>query len=636
MIIISLSATWLLASRPWQIDAVIGGADSAVVGDGFFTKEQSSSGAQFRWTGDRAIINLPNIQSTYLISFHAYIPDNTPYPITINDRVLPVVTIPLQPGFRTYHVLWRSPPLYHWFDLYTPRRLIFDTEPRILNVHDQRLLGLALSRLHVRGHTLEIPVVPLIQLGLTLIAMSKLLKPLYGARLIGFAVIAICLPLGYDLLVWHPPTADDHTWLPLSWLPGMVMAVSLGMGLAHTANSASKGSFVAAIIVGLLAVAVIATLQWHWRVEGPDYGWHLNHGGSWERVFRAHPFYPFGLPLILWLGQLAGDQALLFGRVAGFVATLFAIATTMLLVWRLIEPSYAWLAGMLMLASPIVTAYGVLVSTDALMAGFCALALLTITWYERLSLRQIVLAGIGIGFAYLFRFQAVVLLIPLLLWLYWQPVTSLPTKLRWLARLGRFTAPSLLIVAFLIASAPQWLLDIRDTGRPFATQQYVNIWLFAFDRTDVVPGTSTIEQLWFILSFDPYTLWRHWLENIREFCEFTVHRLLVWPFGLLAFCGIALIGYLRDRRYVLLLAWVVIYSLVVTITTNKERFYLPIIPPLVVFVIVVLMQISSYTRQLGSRWVFVPICLGALLFYWALIHLPLAEFELMLYGFVRV
>ncbi|MCS6887737.1 MAG: hypothetical protein NZQ09_05950, partial [Chloroflexus sp.] len=90
------------------------------------------------------------------------------------------------------------------------------------------------------------------------------------------------------------------------------------------------------------------------------------------------------------------------------------------------------------------------------------------------------------------------------------------------------------------------------------------------------------------------------------------------------------------RRYVLLLAWVVIYSLVVTITINKERFYLPIIPPLVVFVIVVLMQISSYTRQLGSRWVFVPICLSALLFYWVLIHLPLAEFELMLYGFVRV
>lgn len=636
LLIISLSATWLLASRPWRIDAVIGGADSAIVGTGFLTKELSPEGVPFRWTSGPAIINLPLIRSVYLVSFHVYTPDNTLYPVTIKDRLLPIVTVPLQPSLRTYHVLWQSPPTYHWFELFAPRRIIIDAGARNVNPNDQRALGVALLNVQIQGlRAMEAPVGLLVLMGVTLLAFSRLWWPLQGKKLMIFAGMALVLPFGYDLLVWHPPTGHDYTWLPLAWLPGVAAAVALGMALAQVARGSTKAALVVGGIMMIGAIAILTSLQWHWSVEGPDYGWHLNHGGSWGRVFRAHPFYPFGLPLILWLGQLANDQTLLFGRLAGMAATILAIGATMLLVWRLIGSSYAWLGVILMLASPIVVAYGVLASTDAPMAGFAALALLALAWREHPSIRQIALAGISLGLAYLFRFQAIVLLIPMLMWLCWQPAPTLPVQAGWLHRLGRFTGPFLLLVGFLIASAPQWLLDIRDTGRPFATQQYVNIWLFAFDRYEAVPGTSTLEQLWFILNFDPYRLWRHWLENIRQFGMETVHRLLIWPVGLLTLGGIALVKEFQERRYLLLLLWIIIYTGIVTLTANKERFFLPILPACVVFVIAWLAKMNDFIRSFGDRWAFLSVCIQAGLFYWMIIHVAMAEYELASYGFVH-
>ncbi len=421
LLVISLSATWLLASRPWRIDAVIGGADAALVGSGFFTKELSSDGTPFRWTSGPAIINLPPVHARYIVTIRAYVPsDVIPYYVEIKDRAFPVATIVVTdqlPAFRRYHILWQSPATYHWLDLFTPRRFTIDAETQHRNQDDPRLLGIAVSQLHIRSsNTLVAPVMPLITVGLTLLGFARLLWPLRGKRLMWFAVVALILPVGYDLLVWHPLQGNDYTWLPLSWLPGMVAASVIGVAFAQRAALSCGGAWFAALIVILLMVAVITTLQWHW---------HLNHGGSWRRVFRSHPFYPFGLPLILYVGQLAGDQALLFGRIAGAITTSVAIVVVVLLVWRVIAPAYAWGAGMVMLASPVVVSHGALASTDAPMTGLATLALLALLWHERLRWLQIALAGMCLGLAYLFRVQVTMLLISTLLWLYWQSTPAL-------------------------------------------------------------------------------------------------------------------------------------------------------------------------------------------------------------------
>ncbi|WP_298483144.1 glycosyltransferase family 39 protein [uncultured Chloroflexus sp.] len=640
LLVISLSATWLLASRPWRIDAVIGGADSAIVGTGFFTKELSSNGTPFRWTSGPAIINLPPVHARYLVTIRAYIPsDVIPYYVEIKDRAFPVATIVVTdqlPDFRRYHILWQSPATYHWLDLFTPRRFTIDAETRNRNQDDPRLLGIAVSHVSIRSsNTLTAPITPLITIGVTLLGFARLLWPLRGKRLVWFAVVALLLPVGYDLLVWHPLQGNDYTWLPCSWLPGMVAALTIGAFLAQSAARTHSGAFIAGMIVILLAFAVIATLQWHWYVEGPDYYWHLYHGGSWQRVFRAHPFYPFGFPLILWLGQLAGDQALLFGRIASAIATFMTIGATTLMVWRAIHRSYAWVASAVMLAAPVVVSHGVFASTDAPMVSFAALTLLALLWHEPLPWRQVILAGMALGLAYLFRVQTTMLLIPSLVWLYFQPMPQLPLRLAWLSRLGRLIGPLALLGGFLLVSAPQWLLDIRDTGLPFSTRQYVNIWSFAFERTDSVPEGSTFEQMWFILNFDPYGLWRHWLGNIRQFGEHTIHQLFIWPLGLVAFGGMIVKGPLSNRRYLLLLGWVMFYGLVVMLTTNKERFFLPMMPALALFITSFLAEMDHRLRRFGNPFAFGSLLISAILFYWVVINLTVAEIELATGGFTR-
>lgn len=639
LLIISLSATWLLASRPWRIDAVIGGADSAIVGTGFFFKEQTPTGMPFRWTSGSTVINLPPVHSAYLVTLRAYIPGDVPAYVTIGDRAFPVVTIvdtDDRPIFRHYHLLWQSPPTYHWLELFTPRRFTINVEPQRLAQDDPRLLGIAISHVSVRSSpVVSVPVLPLVTMALTVLASAGLLWPLRGRELVGLVGIALLLPIVYDLLVWHSPAIGGYTWLPFSWLPGMAAALTIGAFFAQSAARARSGALLAMLIVMLLAFAVIATLQWHWYVEGPDYYWHLYHGGSWRRVFRAHPFYPFGFPLILWLGQLAGDQALLFGRITGAIATFITIGATALMAWRAIDRSYAWVAGAVMLAAPVVVSHGVFASTDAPMVSLAALALLALLWHEPLRWRQVILAGMALGLAYLFRVQTMMLLIPVLAWLYVQPMPQLPSRLAWLGRLGRLIGPLALLSGFLLTSAPQWLLDIRDTGLPFSTRQYVNIWSFAFERTDPVPEGSTFEQMWFILNFDPYELWRHWLGNIRQFGEYTIHQLFIWPLGLAAFGGMLVKGPLSHRRYLLLLGWVIFYGLVVTLTINKERFFLPMMPALTLFITSFLADMDHRLRRLGKPFAFGSLFISALLFYWVVIHLTVAEIELATGGFTR-
>ncbi len=305
VIIVAFRATWFFASRPLRIDAVIGGADSAILRSGFFVKELTPDGMPFRWTSGSAIINLPPVHSVYAVTVRAYIPgDVVPAYITIKDRAFPVATIvssETQPTFRSYHVLWQSPPTYHWLDLFTSRRFTIDAETRNRNLDDLRSLGISVSHVNIRSlDGLTTPVTPLIIIGVTLLGFARLLWPLRGKRLLWFAGIALLLPIGYDLLVWHPFQGNDYTWLPCSWLPGMVAVLTIAVALAQSADHSPKAALLAAVVVVLVGLAVIFTLQWHWLVEGPDYHWHLNHGGSWQRVFRSHPFYPFGLPLILY------------------------------------------------------------------------------------------------------------------------------------------------------------------------------------------------------------------------------------------------------------------------------------------------------------------------------------------------
>lgn len=638
IIVCALALTWTLAGRTWAVQATIGGADSALLGPGFYTKEQTAEGVPFRWTSGPAVFRVPYLRSDLIISFRADTATGQPYTLKILDQQRRVATIDVQPGFHTYHILWPSAVRQSWPGGLGAREITLLAEARALNDGDDRLYGIAVSEFAAREVRQQVPVAALLCVAITLGALTFLLRPIgewhTAKRQIAlFALLAFTLPVAFDLLAWHPPVGDNHTWLPLSWLPWFIALLASGAALARLATSGTAhGASVACALVGLVFVGLLATLQVIWQVEGPDYGWHLNHGGSWERVFRAHRFHPFGFPLILYLGQLAGDRALLFGRATALLSTLIVFGATVALVWRMLGRSYAWLGAVVLLAAPTVVAYGVLASTDAPMAACMALALLALCWHEQPGWRPTAFGGALIGIGYLFRFQAIVLLVPVAVWLLTQPRVALPIRLTWIQRTGRLALALVLVGAFVLATAPQWLLDIRDFGRPFFTAQYVNIWTFAFNKQDGPPDGSPVQQLWYILNYDPSMLWHHWATNLRQATSETLNNLLIWPLGVLALAGAAssLLA-MRDRRYGLLALWLAAYVLVVALTANKERFFLPVMPILVVFVVVPLVQLNQRLQAFPrvQRLAYGGTC--AALWCWAMLHLLEAERELVLY-----
>lgn len=628
----ALALTWLLAGQPWSAVAQVGQRDSALLGPGFYTKEQTADGVPFRWTNGPAVLRVPYLRSSYIVAIRADTATGQPYTVKLLDNDRRWATFTAQPGFRTYHVLWPAALAKHWMAGLGAHDFTILAEARQLPGRDSRLYGIAISELAARELGGELPIAPLLVVGFAICALVFLLHPFSRTRHWALAAVALLLPIAYNLLAWNPPVGDDHTWLPVAWLPWLIALALTGLALAKLAGQGRRGALLASVLVGGLFVVLLLSLNTAWRVEGPDYGWHLNHGGSWDRVFRAHRFYPFGFPLVLYLGQLAGDHALLFGRVAGALATLATFGATGALVWRIVGPRLAWVGGALLLGAPMVIAYGVLASTDAPMAGAAALALLALCWHATPGWRQALTGGLLLGLAYLFRFQALVLLAPAALWLLLQPRAVLPRRLGWLARTGRLALPLLCVGGFVLATTPQWVFDIRDFGRPFFTQQYMNIWTFAFDQQRDVPAGTPLQEIWYIISYDPAMLWRHWMATVEQAGSETLHQALVWPFGLLALVGAvgALLG-LRDRRYALLALWVVVYVATVALTYNKDRFYLPIMPALIVFAVAVLHQLAERFANAG-RWrtVFVT-CAAVSIWCWALLHLLDAERELIVY-----
>lgn len=281
-------------------------------------------------------------------------------------------------------------------------------------------------------------------------------------------------------------------------------------------------------------------------------------------------------------------------------------------------------------------AHGVLASTDAPMVAFTTASLLALCWSPQITVRQVIIAGFLLGCAYLFRFQSIILLPVTMLWLVLQPPPDPTTHFFRLRYGARLINPGVFLFAFVLASAPQWILDIRDVGYPFFNTQYTNIWLFAYGRTEPLPVGSNLEQLWFLVNHDPAILWQHWMQNVFQFSTDVIHRLFIWPISLLALCGVMLaVVQNADKRYGLMLVWMGVYVAAVALTANKERFFMPIIPIMIVCVLSFLSQMY-YRFQKDGIWAgrFASVIL-IVLKVWIILHLALAEAELAGYGSVK-
>ena len=623
-----------LLNQPWRMQITVGGADSMALGGGFHAKEVTPTGRPFRWTNGSGLVQIPRTGSVSLLSVTVDSGTQKPVSFTIQDDHCRFARFRVQPGFRTYHVLWPDTCSTNWVHNPGAQEMILISTPHRPTSGDMRLLGVVVGAIQVRSLRADpLPVAPIALVGFTIGALVALVRPRSVRRVLALTAAAILLPWIYQFLVWNPPSAMIATWLPLPWLPWTVAAGIWGLTLARWAEQSRLMSVLAILSVGGMLVWLLGSLFVGWNVTGPDYGWHLSRGGSWERVFRVHGYYPFGFPLILWLGQLAGGQDVHYGRIAGLISTLISAVATVALVWRMGGRRYAWLGAILLIGSPIFVAYGVLASTDAPFAALATLSLLALCWSPQITVRQATLAGLAMGGAYLFRFQAVMLMIPILLWA--APLRFANVKIAdsWASLVAWLFRPAVIIaLAFVLSSAPQWIVEIRDTGRPFNSSQYTNIWNFAYDRSDAVPKDQPGGGLWYVLSYDPAAIMRNWLQNIRGFAERSVHQLFVWPIGLLALIGAALsLWQATDRRPGLLLIYGAIYVALVAITEDKARFFLPVVPALIAFTVALLAEWHALLRARGAWYAWLYPLSVALLWVVVLQHVLEAELELVAY-----
>jgi hypothetical protein len=172
----------------------------------------------------------------------------------------------------------------------------------------------------------------------------------------------------------------------------------------------------------------------------------------------------------------------------------------------------------------------------------------------------------------------------------------------------------LFTIAFLIAIAPQLLVNMRDTGQPLYSQQAKNIWLCVYGscdwgRWDEAPNSVALGD---VVLRDPGRFLANWWANLRgffgtggedtsEFGRAIQLRLLGFPANWLALGGLLAWIVLAFRKHIdtrreqanllppdsrlwspvsrsLLLVWSALYVLTVCIGIALPRFFLPLAP----------------------------------------------------------
>jgi 4-amino-4-deoxy-L-arabinose transferase-like glycosyltransferase len=346
---------------------------------------------------------------------------------------------------------------------------------------------------------------------------------------------------------------------------------------------------------------------------------------SLAQIFSADGFYNLGYPLLLWLARpLADGNAFLAGRLVAALAGAIFLTAGYWLARALLPPGPALLALLALALSGLVAQYGLYVGSDmpfAACVALCAAALAAAVEGRRLEaggrgtvgsgrLALVALAGLFGGLAFLMRHLGLVLLPWGLLVLLAAATRREPgtgrlglakASLQYLAAFG---------LAFLLAMAPQLIVNTAQAGQPLYNQQAKNIWLAVYGGTDwgrwdEAPNTIGLAE---VVLQDPARFLGNWWRNMvgyagsgaedtSEFGRALQLRLLGWPANWLAVAGLLwwLVLLLRPGHrprspgphppspvaqlpLLLPLLLVLIYVAAVSTAFTLQRFFLPLAP----------------------------------------------------------
>jgi 4-amino-4-deoxy-L-arabinose transferase-like glycosyltransferase len=441
---------------------------------------------------------------------------------------------------------------------------------------------------------------------LWLVLASVLHQPPWWPFAIGLVLLMLAFLFLYRL---QPP-------YPFPWhtlLPDVCLGLAALLAIRHAADLArirALPDWLAVLVLMIWMSIILLVAQDHLVLSVPGVEKDFRVFATritLDQIFQADGFYNLGYPLLLWLVRpLAEQSSFLAARlVAASSAALFLLATWSIARRRLGAGS-ALVALLVLACSPMVVQYALYLGSDMPFAALCALSL---AFLDKVAddhpepmpgcYWACAAAGMLAGMAFLVRHPGIALLLVgwvVLLIPVWQPMQG-----RDISRPYAIIARRIVIftIACVLALAPQLIVNLRDTGQLFYSQQAKNVWLAVFGDGDwgrwgEAANAITLQE---VLLQDPPRFWANLSGNLRafigtgaedssEFGRAIQLRLLGFPANWLAIAG--LLGWLwlvigrhsatRTPIPTPLFVWGIIYVPAIAIGFALPRFFLPLAP----------------------------------------------------------
>ncbi len=266
VLLCTLVALLLLRQRPVALRIPIGDPSDAVYVAGMYAPERGELGDAFRWTTPLAQLRAPGMAfypaGLLLRAYGDRDPQAPRRPVAVRRGERPLAVLPLEPGWRDYHVLAPGAGWDAWDD--PPFMLAADPLPRTPD--DGRDKGFPLARFGLLPfERTQFPWSMLSPVALLAVAAAGLWRidravgghPNWRGRRIA---VLICVPaLALLVLAVRGPQLLARTLPPLPWTIGLAVLVLL---VARPVRPHGTATRITAAVSVLIMLGGLALLSW--------------------------------------------------------------------------------------------------------------------------------------------------------------------------------------------------------------------------------------------------------------------------------------------------------------------------------------------------------------------------------------
>lgn len=335
--------------------------------------------------------------------------------------------------------------------------------------------------------------------------------------------------------------------------------------------------------------------------------------------------------LLLKKAQLIPLQILVYARGVLVLLNACLMAFSFFYARRLLGSATALVGFTFLALDPFMFAHGRLLATDGLLAGFLLLSLLALLSFNQHGRKlDLVISGFAAGLAWLTKTTGLFIIpfaILLLLYESWQPSNRSLQVAGFVKDLGLWLAVGVLV--FVVLFPAMWVNPVQTLARLFS---FTFESAAGFHNSNSFFGGQLIpegQMGWRYFYFYPLTfLWRTTPVVVLGL----IAALIFWR---------TLLGHPQRRLFWGFIAFILVYTTLLTLSTKKlDRYLTPVYPPLIMLAGVGWMRLISFLNtKIPGRLarVFSPVLLAASVVWqavllWGVVPYPLAYYNPLMGG----